>query len=168
MSEAQDCEGCDVGNRREFILDALRASAAVAVALGLSADVAEALPVRFVKAVAGAGGEKSYPVPAADGVQIDKDNDLIIARVAKKVFAFDLACPHQNTALRWEAADNRFQCPKHKTTYTAEGVYIEGRATRSMDRHALRLNGATLVVDTDKVYQEDLNKAEWERAVVTV
>jgi cytochrome b6-f complex iron-sulfur subunit len=88
--------------------------------------------------------------------------------VGKKVFGFLLACPHQNTALRWEAGDNRFQCPKHKTTYTPEGVFIEGRATRSMDRYAVKLSGNTLVVDIDKVYQEDTDKAEWTRSFVTL
>ncbi len=168
MEEAQNCESCSVGSRRDFVVMALRASAAVAVALGLTPGAAEALPVRFVTALGGAGSEKTYPVPATDGVSIDKDNDIIIARVGKKVFAFDLSCPHQNTALRWEAGDNRFQCPKHKTTYTPEGVFIEGRATRSMDRHALKLAGNTVVVDVDKVLQEDLNKADWEHAFVAL
>jgi nitrite reductase/ring-hydroxylating ferredoxin subunit len=168
MTEEQKCEGCDLGSRREFILDALRISAAVVAALGLGANAAEAMPVRWISASGGTGSEKSYPIPAADGVQIDKENDVIVARVGKKVFGFLLACPHQNTALRWEAGDNRFQCPKHKTTYTPEGVFIEGRATRSMDRYAVKQSGNTLLVDIDKVYQEDTDKTEWTHALVTL
>jgi nitrite reductase/ring-hydroxylating ferredoxin subunit len=168
MAEEHNCDGCDVGSRREFVLEALRVSAAVVAALGLGASAAEAMPVRWISAMGSVGSEKTYPIPANDGVQIDKDNDVIVARVGKKVFGFLLACPHQNTALRWEAGDNRFQCPKHKTTYTPEGVFIEGRATRSMDRYAVKLSGNTLVVDIDKVYQEDTDKAEWTRSFVTL
>ena len=164
----ESCTGCDVAGRREFILDALRAGAAVVAALGLSSATADAMPVRFVSALAGAGSDKSYPIPAADGVSIDKENEVIVARVGKKAYAFALACPHQNTALRWEAADNRFQCPKHKSIYNPEGVYVEGRATRSMDRYAVKLAGSTVVVDIDKLYQEDTDNAQWQHAVVAL
>ena len=141
---------------------------AVIAALGLSAAAAEAMPVRIITALRSAGGEKSYPVPASDSVQIDKDNEVILARVGKKVFAFALACPHQNTALRWEQGDNRFQCPKHKSRYRADGTFIEGRATRSMDRYAVRQQSGAILVDIDKLYQEDTDKAQWLASVVTL
>ena len=79
-----------------------------------------------------------------------------------------LACPHQNTALRWEADDHLFQCPKHKSRYTPEGVFIEGRATRSMDRYPVKLAGSAIVVDIDRVIQEDMEKAAWQQAMVTL
>ncbi len=164
MTEQNECNGCEIGSRRDFILDALRTSALVVAALGLGAKAAEAMPVRWISA----SPDKTYPLPAADGVQIDKDNELILARVGKKVYAFVLACPHQNTALRWEGDDHRFKCPKHKSIYTAEGVFVEGRATRSMDRYAVKLAGSNVSVDVDKVFQEDTDKAEWGQAFVSV
>jgi Rieske Fe-S protein len=91
---------------------------------------------------------------------------VIVARAAGRVYAFALSCPHQNTALRWNDADHEFQCPKHKSHYRADGTYIEGRATRDMDRLALRREGAVLVVDVDTLYQADLNPKEWAAAVV--
>lgn len=159
------CTSCVARGRRDFLLTALRSTALMAASLGLSTR-AEAMPARFVTALSSRAAERSYAIPALDGVQIDKENEVILSRVGKHVFAFVLACPHQNTALRWEAGDNRFQCPKHKSRYTPEGVFIEGRATRSMDRYAVRLSGSAIVVDVDKVIQEDMEKPSWQQAVV--
>jgi len=165
---ADGCAGCPVGTRREFLMDALRASAAALAAIGFSADRASAMPLRFVAAIASSGEEHSYPVPAIDGVQIDKANEVILARTGKSVYAFALACPHQNTALKWDASANRFQCPKHKSRYQPDGTFIEGRATRSMDRYAVKLAGSAVVVDIDKLYQEDTDLPAWQHAVVTL
>lgn len=116
----------------------------------------------------GPRAEKSYPIPATDGVSIDKDESVIVARYAGKVYAFSLACPHQNTALRWDKGNNRFQCPKHRSRYQPDGVFIEGRATRGLDRFAVKRSGSTLIVNLDLLYQEDKNPAEWAAAFVTL
>jgi Rieske Fe-S protein len=137
-------------------------------AIGLAPASAHAMPLRWISALASTSKEKTYPIPAADGVQIDKENEVILSRVGKQVYAFALACPHQNTALRWEADDNRFQCPKHKSRYRPDGTFIEGRATRSMDRYPVKLAGNQIVVDIDKVLQEDMEKPAWLQAVVTL
>lgn len=163
-----DCAGCTLHSRRDFLLDALRASAAALAAIGMAPAGADAMPLRWISAIAAKGAERMYPVPAADGVQIDKDNDVILARSGKSVYAFGLACPHQNTALRWDAGNNRFQCPKHKSKYRPDGTFIEGRATRGMDRYAVRLVGNQVAVDVDKLYQEDTDLSQWQNAVVTV
>ena len=160
------CEACESG-RREFLLDALRSSAVLLASLGLSTS-ADAMPARTMRALRSGASDKTYAIPAADGVQVDRENEVILSRVGAHVYAFALACPHQNTALRWESGDNRFQCPKHKSRYTPEGVFIEGRATRSMDRYAVRLAANTIVVDIDVVIQEDMDKPAWQRAVVTL
>jgi Rieske Fe-S protein len=111
--------------------------------------------------------EKSYPIPAADGVQIDKDQDVIISRMGGKVYAFNLACPHQNTAIRWDGSRTRFQCPKHKSIYTPEGVFVEGRATRGLDRFAVRKDGNSIVVNMDSLYEQDKDADKWTKAFVT-
>jgi nitrite reductase/ring-hydroxylating ferredoxin subunit len=173
-----DCGSCPLHDdevrspdRREFLRVAGLALASLSM-LGLRPDVAAALPIRDVGARAARGGdgksEKRYPIPATDGVSIDRDNSVIIARSANKAYAFSLACPHQNTALRWDADYKQFQCPKHKSHYQADGVFIEGRSTRDMDRLAVRRDGAELVVDVDTLYQQDLNTAQWNAAFVAV
>jgi Rieske Fe-S protein len=157
------CSGCDVG-RRAFLRDAALAVAAI----GVAGSRAAAMPIRAIDAIARHGESVTYPIPAADGVNIDKKNDTMVARVGGKLFVFARTCPHQNTALKWLDKDKRFQCPKHDSKYTPEGVFIEGRATRSLDRFAVRKEGNTVVADLDKLYEEDKAGAEWKAAFITL
>jgi len=146
---SDDCEHCPLVSRRSFL-----------------ASAALMLPV--IANVRISREEKSYPIPAADGVQIDKDQDVILSRTEGRIFAFSLACPHQNTALRWDGGRSRFQCPKHKSIYTPEGVFVEGRATRSMDRFAIRKDGSSIVVNLDSLYEQDKDTDKWAKAFVTL
>jgi nitrite reductase/ring-hydroxylating ferredoxin subunit len=158
----ENCTGCDVG-RRVFLRDAAMAVAAL-MAVGTSAG---AMPIHWISALGAGRAEARYAIPAADSVNIDKDKEVILVRASGKVFAFALSCPHQNTALKWLASDKRFQCPKHKSKYAPDGTYIEGRATRSMDRFQVKKDGANIVVNLDKLYEEDMDKAEWPAAFIT-
>ena len=172
----EDCGGCALHDafsapaameRRHFFRAAGLALASLGI-LGLDVRTASAMPVRALSALTGSGerNDKRYPVPTADGVSIDKDNSVIIARAGGKIYAFSSGCPHQNTALRWEADDHQFMCPKHKSHYRDDGTFINGRATRDMDRLPIRREGAELVVDVDTVYQQDDNPKEWGAAYV--
>ena len=170
--DSPDCTGCPIDpDRREFLRSVGAAVTSLAL-LGLLPRDADAASLRAITALASAThdrkAEKRYPIPAADGVSIDKDNEVIVARASGKVYAFALACPHQNTALRWNADDHQFQCPKHKSRYRDDGTFIEGRATRNMDRLAVRREGSTLVVDVDALIQQDEHPAEWNAAFVAV
>ncbi|HYD53717.1 MAG TPA: Rieske 2Fe-2S domain-containing protein [Gemmatimonadaceae bacterium] len=167
--QPDSCAPCPLADasRRAFLRDLGAAAAAVVATLGLPA-VASASGWPVVQALARAGDERTYPIPAADGVQIDAKEEVIIARAGNRVFAFSLACPHQNTALRWQPAQSRFACPKHKSTYRPDGTFIAGKATRGMDRFALRRAGANVVVDLSRVHQQDEDPAGWEAAVVTL
>jgi len=162
------CAGCGLEERREFLREAALALAGVVAALGGSPARAAALTVSFVRALGRAGDVLTYPIPAADGAQIDKDNQVIVVRYQGKAYAFNLACPHQNTALRWQSEDNQFQCPKHHSRYRPDGVFISGRATRGMDRFAVRKDGGNLVVDVSKFYRQDEDGPQWEAAFVTL
>ena len=70
--------------------------------------------------------------------------------------------------MRWNDGDHEFQCPKHKSRYRPDGTFIEGRATRAMDRLAVKKDGATLVVDIDVAFEQDKQAKEWGEAFVTV
>ncbi len=167
---ATQCEGCDsLGDRRDFLRQAAGWAAAVAVALGIPGRAAVALPIgAAVGRKSAGGGGVSYPIPAADGVLIDKQNEVILARHQGSVYAFALSCPHQNTALRWLDDEGRFQCPKHKSRYQPDGTYISGRATRSMDRLPIRREADTAVVDVEHVFESDKDQAAWSAAVAKV
>jgi Rieske Fe-S protein len=129
---------------------------------------AGALSVGFGRASWSRDEEHAYPIPATDGATIDKDTQVILVRFDQKAYAFRLSCPHQNTALHWLQDEGRFQCPKHKSRYQPDGVFISGRATRNMDRFAVRRDGDTIVVDVDTVYRSDQNAADWAAAIVTL
>ena len=162
------CAGCPLATRRSFLQDAAGLVVSALVGIGLDTRTASALPVRLASVDRGDGADVTYSVPSADGVTIDRDNDVMIARYQGKVYAFSLACPHQNTALRWLQAEGRFQCPKHKSKYAPDGTFLSGRATRSMDRFALRKDGSNIVVDTGLMYDQDKHAQEWSAAVVVV
>lgn len=163
------CTTCELpADRRAFIA---RTMAAIAAASLLLPGVvrAEAL-TGFVMhhAPRSADGLARYPIPAADGATIDAENEVIIVRTAGKVYAFALSCPHQRAMLRVKGGDTAFLCPKHKSEYRIDGAYIRGRATRNMDRLAIRKEGTELVVDIDVEIHSDENAAAWAAAVVTL
>ena len=161
-----DCTGCAIpASRRRFLRDSMLAVTAALVAVGMNERSALAAPLSMISGRRRANMAK-YAIPAADGVQIDKDNQVILVRWQNVAYAFNLSCPHQNTALRWDDADHRFQCPKHHSKYLPDGVFIEGRATRGMDRLAIQREGTDLVVDVDKMFKEDEDGAAWTAAAV--
>lgn len=163
------CDCVDAApTRRDFIA---RTSCALVVALaasGVETDAAHALPVAFVRAIHGQGTEQTYPLPSQDGVSIDQENEVILVRSANHIYAFSLSCPHENTALRWRAQDQRFQCPRHESKYQPDGTFMSGRATRNMDRFAIRRDAQKVIVNLVKLYRSDQQKAEWDAAVITL
>ncbi len=154
-----DCDDCVLSERREFLRE---------VSTWLAAAALAPLPIRFGRAIAVRDEEHEYPIPDADGATIDRDNQVILVRFQGKGYAFNLSCPHQNTALRWHPEDGQFQCPKHHSRYTPDGVFISGRATRSMDRFAVKRDAANIVVDLDRLFRQDQDAADWEAAFITI
>jgi nitrite reductase/ring-hydroxylating ferredoxin subunit len=173
MSDERDqssCASCGTGptsSSRRLFLQLATCVTISAAALGLSATDADALPIAFVEGTP-AGSEKRYPVPAADGVSIDKVAQVIVVRYQSHVYAFNLACPHQNQMLRWLPKESRFQCPKHESKYQPNGTFMTGRATRNMDRLAVRVDGGDLMVNVDSMFQSDKDPAGWAAAAITI
>jgi Rieske Fe-S protein len=159
-------EADDGASRRGFLLCA--GAAIGAAVFGFGPADATALPVAFGASAAAAGSERRYPIPAADGVTIDRKDQVIIVRYRGQAYAFNLACPHENTALKWLPKDGRFQCPKHESQYQPTGVFTTGRATRNMDRLGITLEDNMLVVDLNKFYKSDKNPEGWAAAMVAL
>ena len=116
--------------------------------------------------------DASYPVVDIDGVELDPSHKAFpvpaAVRYQGKVMAFNLACPHENTALRWKQASGKFECSKHNSRYTPDGKFIDGRATRNMDRLPITRDGANIVVDLSRMIKSDEKSAEWAASVVAV
>lgn len=164
-SACSDCPESVAETRREFLRQGFAAAFTALATLGFVGR-AEAVPIRWTRALAGQGDVRSYNVPATDGAEIDHANEVILVRWQNAVYAFNLSCPHQHTALRWDARSQQFQCPKHHSRYQPNGTFISGRATRSMDRFAVALQGTGVAVDLGRLYREDQNPAEWAAAVL--
>ena len=162
MIKALDVGG---GSRREFI-QTVGCFAGALAALGISHEVLAA-PVAFGEGVQ-SGDDRVYPIPAADGVTVDKAAQVILVRANGHVFAFALSCPHQEAAVKWVPEHNQFECTKHDSHYQADGTHTSGRATRNMDRFPVRKDGNTVRVDIAHVFQSDKDAAGWTAAMVAV
>jgi nitrite reductase/ring-hydroxylating ferredoxin subunit len=163
---SHDCAACPIieNGRRKFIRDLLVGAVGVMVAPSLAR--ASTMVIGAVRPMATNGESKTYAIPVADSVQIDHDSDVILVRWQNAMYAFNLSCPHQRTALRWEDAVKRFQCPKHHSQYTPTGEFITGRATRGMDRLDIKREGNGVVVNLDSLHRQDQDAAGWSSAVV--
>jgi Rieske Fe-S protein len=162
------CRSCADPSRRRALGSLSAAAVAAMAGVALRPGAAEALSVVEASGSPAGPGEFRYPVPAADGVAIDRADQVILVRFQQKVYAFALACPHENTALRWRERDDRFQCPRHESQYTPDGTFIRGRATRNMDRFAVRREGDAVIVDTNRLFRSDQHNAEWAAAAAGV
>jgi nitrite reductase/ring-hydroxylating ferredoxin subunit len=154
-------------SRRDFLCQVTGCFTFALVAAGVPRDV-WASPVRFVDGVRTGPGEKSYPIPPSDGVNIDREEQVILVRFQNKVMAFALSCPHENAAVKWVEKDSRFACTKHDSKYQVDGTYTSGRATRNMDRLPIRKVASAVVVELDKAFHSDIEAAAWAGAVVTI
>ena len=163
--DSSDCD--ETTGRRAFLRDGLMAVAALTAIAGVAAPL-QALAREYATGRAGSTGTVSYGIPAADGATIDKANKLILVRYQGMVHAFSLECPHKGTMLQWQPEQSRFFCPKHKSTFKAEGTRIQGKAPRSLDRYAVRLEVGKVVVDTATVIDAKANTAAWSAAGVRV
>jgi nitrite reductase/ring-hydroxylating ferredoxin subunit len=162
--------GCNCGpepTRRDFLCRTPYMVFCALAAAGIGSDNLHAFPVAMVSANP-QGSECSYDIPSSDGASIDSGNQVILVRNAGHIYAFSLACPHENTELRWRPQDSRFQCPRHQSKYQPDGSFISGRATRNMDRFALRLEGRKIVVELNKLYRSDKQKSDWQSAFVSI
>jgi len=161
------CDGCELNVSRRRLLQGIGfASLAALIGVGVPRSVALAMTPVPTRARRLLGGNPSYPIPTADGVQIDRDQEVILVRWQGAVYAFNLSCPHQRTALRWNEGDHQFQCPKHHSKYRPDGIFISGRATRGMDRFTVTRSGSEIVVDVNAMHKEDGDRAGWDAAVL--
>jgi Rieske Fe-S protein len=165
--EDDSCTGSTGDATRRGFLRTAGCFGAALVLVGVASSTGEALPVFVTEGVAD-GGEKRYPIPAADSVNVDRTSSLIVVRNQGHVYVFSLSCPHENNAVKWVAKDRRFQCTKHDSRYQPDGVHTSGRATRNMDRYVIRRDADSIVVDLHRWVQSDKDPAGWAAATIPV
>ncbi len=151
-------------DRRAFVRGAAAALGAL-VALGLTSEAAMALPVHIVRGRRDPSGGKRYPVPPADGVVFDDVEGIVIVRRGELAWALLATCPHKAVVkIKWQGGENRFQCPKHESRYEADGTFIEGKATRNLDRLPVKKDGKELLVDVETAIESDRDASGWAAA----
>jgi nitrite reductase/ring-hydroxylating ferredoxin subunit len=141
-------------------------AASVLACVAVGPAEARGVPVSLITPLRRLGQQAVYPIPSHDGATIDRDHEVILVRSEDRIYAFGLSCPHQRTPLRWQEERQQFQCPKHKSTFQLDGAFVTGRATRSLDRYALKRDGETVVVDLSTLLQEDKDRERWVDALV--
>jgi nitrite reductase/ring-hydroxylating ferredoxin subunit len=163
------CAGCGSATSRRRALGQISTAALAAMAgVELWPGSAAALPVSEGAGAPAGGSTTRFPLPAADAVSIDRQTQVILVRFQQSAYAFNLACPHENTALRWKERRGHFQCPRHESEYQPDGTFISGRATRNMDRFAIERVGDELAVDLDRLFRSDEQPQEWAAAAVAL
>jgi Rieske Fe-S protein len=166
-ADPDECEDCPLTpDRREFIQYAGLAAVGALIMVGVPPGLAATTRATSLAARTWRNANPTYPVPPRDGVQIDRKNDVILVRWKNAVYAFNLSCPHQNTALRWNEGDAQFQCPKHHSKYQPDGTFISGRATRNMDRFTVARVGDDIVVNVNAMHKNDVDRTGWGAAVI--
>jgi nitrite reductase/ring-hydroxylating ferredoxin subunit len=161
-----DCLASEA-TRRDFLNRVSSLAFAALVASGVESKDACGFPLIAVCATL-ESDECSYPIPFSDSVSIDQGNQVILVRHANHIYAFPLACPHENAALSWQPQDGRFRCPRHQAKYQPDGSFISGRATRNMDRFDVRIQDQKVVVALNKLYDSERQKSQWEAAFVAL
>jgi len=157
--------------RRDFLQQCATGAVVLGLGLGLPGKLgAQPVRVRWLDGLLTGGGEDqvAYPVPAEDGVSVDRENELILVREAGCLYAFALSCPHQRSMLKWRDKEHQFRCTKHGSEYEPSGEYLSGRATRGMDRYSLRVEAGQVMVDRSRKFLQDEDPAGWEGAVAIV
>ena len=164
------CESCPAvtAGRRAFLRDVALAVAGALALSGASSVAALADSVVETAPSRRRGTERTYALPATDGVSVDADNDVILARWQNRVYAFSIRCPHRGTRLEWRPEERRLFCPKHKARFTLDGSHDSGRQSRDLDRYDIARRGASLVVDLGALRRADSEPDAWTAAMIAV
>jgi nitrite reductase/ring-hydroxylating ferredoxin subunit len=163
------CAACaETDGRRDFLKHAAALVAGALVGVAGGGAQASALKVALGQPISKSGKELTYPLPVADGATVDRDNDVVIARIQNTVVALSIKCPHSGGELRWKPPVNRFECSRHDSRFEPPGVHISGRAKRNMDRFALKRTSDTVVVNAAQPIRSDTQQAQWGAAALTL
>ena len=143
-------------SRREVLGFAAAATAAACAAcrLASAAPPASSQP-------AGRRGETvdAGPIAAfsADGVYdaLARTKQVLILRDGGRLVAASARCPHRGAIVeRTGKADPALRCPKHDSTFDADGIVLDGPAKTSLPRFAIRAERGRAIVDTSRSFDE--------------
>ena len=88
-------------------------------------------------------------------------NGFFVVRMENRLFAPSARCTHQSIGRLLPGDNGAMICPMHNSVWDKEGYIEQGPATRSLPRHAIRLDAKKhVIVHLTKVFEEK----EWGNA----
>jgi len=128
-------------NRREFLTYAWGAALGLIAAQGGYATYDFLYP-RFKAGEFGGkfilGAASSMPTVGTPP-EARVDGKFWLVQTDEGIKAIYMVCTHLGCLYKWEASNTRFECPCHGSKFTAEGIYIEGPAPRSLDQFSVEV-----------------------------
>jgi cytochrome b6-f complex iron-sulfur subunit len=77
-------------------------------------------------------------------------NDDVVGLKDKGLMAIYQVCTHLGCLIPFQAAENRFICPCHGSTFQRNSNYVLGPAPRNLDQFPITIEEGVAVVDTGK------------------
>lgn len=137
--------------------DVLLVAAAAACACAGCPLHAAAAPARASKPV-DVGPLKEFADEGVTDHWADSDGFFVVSR-GGRVYAVSSHCTHKKVALVVARGDAGFKCPRHGSTFDAEGHVSKSPARKALPRFAVRVNAdGNVVVDPGKSFGEK----EWD------
>jgi cytochrome b6-f complex iron-sulfur subunit len=64
----------------------------------------------------------------------------------EKLLAVNPKCTHQGCDVKWLAAEKRYECPCHSSSFGAEGEVLNGPATKPLAAYSAKIVGTQVLV----------------------
>jgi len=140
-------------SRRELLSYAWLAALAALAGAGMRAAL------RFVKpplrpgefgGVFNMGPAAELPPPGGAPVNVPMGR-FMLATTEQGALALHKACTHLDCLCDWDDQSHQFICPCHGSRFAADGTYLAGPATRSLDRFVVQVVApdGEIVAETD-------------------
>ena len=160
MSDSQQHQQAAAPTRRSFYVAIIYGVwGAITAALAIPAGIYLLLPPAVKKDAdwieaselsaipQGVPTEVSFQRKRVDGWKVisEKATAWIVRRPQNnEVIAFAPQCTHLGCAYHWEARNQSFVCPCHRSEFSADGVVLSGPAPRPLDRYKVKVEGGRI------------------------
>lgn len=117
-----------------------------------------------------AGDVNSYETDVVDDKYKESGFWIIKHREGSReiMYALSTICTHLGCTPNWLAGEKKFKCPCHGSGFYITGINFEGPAPRPLERHAIKLEGSTVIVDKARKFQRELGQWDDQESYLVV